>query len=356
MSYLIKTAKTIEEAIEAGLREINKTREEVEREVIEEPKSGFFGLGSKEAVVKLRYDDEEDISNFVKDILYDEKPEPKTYEEPKEIIIETSNKKESEKPKSIKDFDDGESDEIPYEHLDPRDEEKYKSIVTTKEVEAEEIYKTESQPVEVKEEFDGGDEKQFEEAFDIKPNEEPKNIEEQRNSNKTQKPERASRRHEVLEPWSDAQIVKFSEKYIIEIADEMGLKVDVHPRFDDEVLSIEITSDNTDELGIIIGKRGATLNSIQYILSQIINKHREEFLTLDLDANGYKEKRNELLKRMGRIGAQKALKSGRPWKLEPMNAADRRIIHLYLEDNDEIETYSEGKEPYRRIVIKKIDK
>ncbi len=108
-----------------------------------------------------------------------------------------------------------------------------------------------------------------------------------------------------------------------------------------------------EDLGIVIGKRGSTLDAIQYILSIIINQHSDVYLRVILDCSNYRAKREKTLVELAHRMGNRALKSGRAVKLEPMNAAERRIIHTALQDLEGVRTHSEGQEPYRRVIIQK---
>ena len=105
-------------------------------------------------------------------------------------------------------------------------------------------------------------------------------------------------------------------------------------------------------MGLVIGYRGETLDSLQYLVSLVVNKdHSEAYKRVTLDTENYRKKREETLIKVAEKTAYKVKKTGRPYKLEPMNPYERRIIHSALQDYSEISTYSEGEEPYRRIVI-----
>lgn len=119
----------------------------------------------------------------------------------------------------------------------------------------------------------------------------------------------------------------------------------------EDIMNIEITNISSSDMGILIGKRGNTLDSIQYLLSIAINKNRENYLKVILDAEGYRKKREETLIRLANKMAEKAIYSKKPVKLEPMNPYERRIIHSALQTFEGVNTYSEGNEPYRRVVI-----
>lgn len=119
----------------------------------------------------------------------------------------------------------------------------------------------------------------------------------------------------------------------------------------EDIMNVEINNISSSDMGILIGKRGNTLDSIQYLLSIAINKERDNYLKVVLDAEGYRKKREETLIRLANKMAEKATYSKRPVKLEPMSPYERRIIHSALQTFEGVSTYSEGNEPYRRVVI-----
>lgn len=119
-----------------------------------------------------------------------------------------------------------------------------------------------------------------------------------------------------------------------------------------DVISVDIKDVNPKDMGIIIGRRGATLDAIQYLLSLVVNKGRDNYTRVVIDINDYRKKREMTLEKLAGRMAHRAKKSKRVVKLEPMNPYERRIIHSSLQNDREIVTYSEGKDPYRRVVIK----
>jgi len=120
----------------------------------------------------------------------------------------------------------------------------------------------------------------------------------------------------------------------------------------DNVLTINVNGDE-NRLGILIGKRGVTLDSIQYILNLIVNKKSSRYIRVNLDSSGYREKRKETLINLAKKMANKVTKTGRSVKLEPMNSYERKIIHTALQDYEGVLTHSEGKDPFRKVVIQK---
>lgn len=322
MSFIIKTAKTVEEAIEKGLIELGKTRSEVEIEVLEEAKSGFLGIGQKDAMVKIK--EKDDISSFVRDILYDGQEEAKEKEEEKaqpktDSVVETTGQAEVEKEKNFKNL-------VQEEKEEPVEKEEVEIIETL----------TEEKDQSSRDNFEDYEEEDFDqdEDYDIekKPYSYKKNID---------------------DIWTDIEVKNKSEEFLQTIIDKFNISYDLALDFDGDNLNVEIKSPNPSSLGIVIGKHGSTLDSLQYLLSQVINKHKENFIRVKVDANGYRDKRNKNLEKIAKRGLDRVIRYGRPVKLEPMNPADRRIVHMVLQNYEGITTHSEGRDPYRRVVISK---
>lgn len=106
-----------------------------------------------------------------------------------------------------------------------------------------------------------------------------------------------------------------------------------------------------DEMGVLIGKRGQTLDSLQYIISLVVNKESDAYVRVKIDTENYRERRKETLETLAKNIAYKVKRSRRPISLEPMNPYERRIIHSALQNDKYVETHSEGDEPYRKVVV-----
>lgn len=145
--------------------------------------------------------------------------------------------------------------------------------------------------------------------------------------------------------------VELSDQFLTNVLSHMGINATNLIKKDENTLLVEITDISPSDMGILIGKRGNTLDSIQYLLSLAVNKNREDYLKVVVDSEGYRAKREATLKKLAGKMAEKAKYSRRPVKLEPMNPYERRIIHSTLQSFDGVNTYSEGDEPYRRVVI-----
>lgn len=140
-----------------------------------------------------------------------------------------------------------------------------------------------------------------------------------------------------------------AREFLREVLNSMGIKAEIRIREEQDALKIILAG---PEMGLLIGYRGETLDSLQYLVSLVINKdHEEEYKRVILDTENYRQKREETLKRLALKIANKARRTRKVVKLEPMNPYERRVIHSVLQNDPEVKTYSEGEEPYRRVVV-----
>lgn len=266
MNYVIKTGKSVDEAVREALKELNISREKAEIEILDEGQKGFLGLiGSKDATVKV-WPREDETKSILNEIFNEE--------------IETEK-----------------SQEVVHDDVEL-------------EIENNEVSTEEAQEV-------------------IDEEEGTKSIEEE-----------------------NQEILDAAREFISKILDTFELENSVEMELKDNVLTINVNGDE-NRLGILIGKRGVTLDSIQYILNLIVNKKSSRYIRVNLDSSGYREKRKETLINLAKKMANKVTKTGRSVKLEPMNSYERKIIHTALQDYEGVLTHSEGKDPFRKVVIQK---
>lgn len=131
---------------------------------------------------------------------------------------------------------------------------------------------------------------------------------------------------------------------------ELTVKVDIDIREEEKenIANINVIG---DDVGILIGKRGQTLDSLQYLVSLVVNKESDKFIRVKLDTENYRERRQQTLEKLAGSIAYKVKKNKKPIYLEPMNPNERRIIHSALQRDPEVITKSEGKDPYRKVVV-----
>ncbi len=158
----------------------------------------------------------------------------------------------------------------------------------------------------------------------------------------------------VIEARVKKSPVKIGKEFIENVFSESALKVEV------EVVEEKTNSDQvlynlkSPDLGIVIGHRGETLDALQYLTSLVINREVNEYFRVLLDAEGYRDRRKKTLIRLAKKLARKAIQKGRKVVLEPMPPHERRIIHIALQDDQRVKSYSEGKEPFRKVMIEVI--
>ncbi len=140
-----------------------------------------------------------------------------------------------------------------------------------------------------------------------------------------------------------------AKDFLTEVFAKMGMEVSVDIKMDDHNnMGIDLSGPS---MGVLIGKRGQTLDSLQYLVSLVVNKESESYVRIKLDTENYRVRRKETLETLAKNLANKVKSTGKKFTLEPMNPYERRIIHSTLQNNKAVETHSEGEEPYRKVVI-----
>jgi len=145
--------------------------------------------------------------------------------------------------------------------------------------------------------------------------------------------------------------VETAENFLNKVLLCMNIKANVSVKKEGSQMYVDIIDIDSSDMGIIIGKRGNTLDAIQYLLSLTVNKNRSDYIKVLIDIMGYRKKREDTLIKLANKMAEKSRYTHKPIKLEPMNPYERRIIHSALQNVSGVTTYSEGEEPYRRVVI-----
>lgn len=145
--------------------------------------------------------------------------------------------------------------------------------------------------------------------------------------------------------------VEEAKQFLTDVSEKMGVNVEIEVLRDGKQVQFILSG---DKIALLIGKRGQTLNSLQYLTQLVINRFSDQYFHVLLDAEDYRKRRNETLVHLAERLAQKALKSGKKVSLEPMPSYERKVIHTALMENGRIKTYSDGVEPNRHIVISPI--
>ncbi|OCA82181.1 protein jag [Bacillus sp. FJAT-27225] len=142
--------------------------------------------------------------------------------------------------------------------------------------------------------------------------------------------------------------IEEAKKFLNQVSEQMGAPIEIETKKDGKHVTFVLSG---EKIALLIGKRGQTLNSLQYLTQLVLNRYSEQYLTVILDAEDYRSRRNETLIQLAHRLAQKAIKTGKTVTLEPMPSYERKVIHTALAENNKINTYSDGTEPHRHIVI-----
>lgn len=323
----IFTAKTVDEAKALAVKKFGKRASEIRFEVLEEGRKGFLGIGQVDAKVKATY------------VAQSSKPEPKKEVKKSEPVKQTV--KPIEEPVIEEPIIVAEP-EITKEEVTATESE------TVEEV-AEEVVEQKVETVEKPVETVENSEPPVEEVVEEKAEEESKEPEKQGETDKEDDLSFSLDDYTLIE--DEAQLhekVKIARDYISSILMAMNIRAEYAVYQNETGAVINIESDNN---GTIIGRRGETLDALQYLCSIIANKGDKDYFRITINCLGYREKRKETLRQLAKKVAKSVLKSGRSQTLEPMNPYERRVIHSAISEIDGVSSRSVGEEPRRKIVI-----
>ena len=141
-----------------------------------------------------------------------------------------------------------------------------------------------------------------------------------------------------------------AKKFLVDVFAAMEMEVVITVKYKEEEKEMDIDLAG-DEMGVLIGKRGQTLDSLQYLVSLVVNKESDDYIRVKVDTENYRERRKETLENLAKNIAYKVKRTKRSFSLEPMNPYERRIIHSALQNDKYVTTHSEGEEPFRRVVV-----
>ena len=161
----------------------------------------------------------------------------------------------------------------------------------------------------------------------------------------------------VIKARVKSSVEDTAKDFLKDVFEAMNLAVVVNVKYDEDNNSMDIDLSG-DEMGVLIGKRGQTLDSLQYLVSLVVNKNVDNYIRVKVDTENYRQRRKETLENLAKNIAYKVKRTKRPVSLEPMNPYERRIIHSALQNDKYVTTHSEGDEPFRHVVVvlKKYDK
>lgn len=305
MESIEVSAKTVEDAVlEAAIR-LGTTRDKVAYEVITQGSAGFLGIGSRKAVIKARKKTDEEVEVNLK------------ANQEMEKLLERVHEK-TQKPAA------------------PEKKEEKKDKPLVKETKPEE-----KKPAPVKE---------TKQERPVKA-ERPERQEKPAKAERAERPEKTERPAPVkpavpAEPVDEAPVKDFLNKVFAAMELKVNVAVTQNPQEREMVIDLQ-----GEDMGVLIGKRGQTLDSLQYLASLVVNKGSEEYIRVKVDTENYRERRRATLENLARNIAQKVKRTRKPVSLEPMNPYERRVIHSALQNDRFVSTHSEGEEPYRRVVV-----
>lgn len=292
MDFSEKWGRDVDEAVELALKDLQLDRDRVKVIILEEPSKGFFGIGSKLAKVRVQKIPANEIEYKNKENAETKTELLQSKEVKNELRRELNNSPRTEPVKQQR------SDlpiETKVEKPNWKKEERQKHSITK------------DNP-----------------KFNINIREKPDNLQ------------------EITEtPAID---------FLREVTLKMGLDLSINAMANEECIYLDISGKDS---GTIIGKRGQTLDSIQYLTSLVVNKDSEKYTRVIVDAENYREKREKTLSQLADRLADKVQRTGKSVRLEPMNPYERKVIHATLQRNPAVTTRSEGEEPYRRVMIER---
>ncbi len=333
MRTIEASGKTVEEALSSGLKQLGVDLSAVTHEVLDKGSPGLFGMFGRLAKVRITVKEEPqedhdfDIEMPTLSLAPEQKNKPKEKKEKKDA------------PKSAK----AEKKDAPKENKNTEPKAESKPAPAEKEQGSEESTDSaEDKPAAAK---------------TSRPRRERSRKDKKSKANTEQQIAEIETEQPIAEPareFPPLDVDALSEdgrkayEFILGITKLMQVDVEIRMLEEENQLFVDISGDT---LGVLIGRRGDTLDAIQYLTSLAVNKEREEYMRVTIDVEHYRAKREETLRKLAVRMANRARKSGRRVVLEPMNPYERRVLHSALQNNPYVQTHSEGEEPYRRVII-----
>lgn len=316
MDMITVSAKTLDEAITKALIELQTTSEHLHYEVIEKGSSGLFGIfGAKPCVIRAKVMSEEE-EKAVKKAAADK---AKAEKEAARAAAKAAEEKAKAEAKAAA--------------------EKAKAEEMAKAAAAKAAQKPVEKPVE----------KSIEKPVEKSSEKTPQKAAEKNIKKNTPEKKEAKAEKTPLKV-DEAAVQTKAKEFLTQVFGAMDMTVEISTTFDTAEGELQVMMSGAD-MGILIGKRGQTLDSLQYLVSLVVNKETEGYLRVKLDTENYRERRKETLETLAKNISYKVKRTKRPVSLEPMNPYERRIIHSALQNDKYVVTRSEGEDPYRHVVI-----
>ena len=358
------TGKTTQEAIDAGLAAFGVTIADVHVDVLQEGAKGLFGLfGSKPARVRLTVmeedrEDDHGLSDLLGSFsLNENQKKPKPASVPKAAPAQKAEAPKAQKAEQAPKAAPAPKTEAPKAAPAPVP----KAAPAQKTEQAPKAAPAQKAEPAAAAESAAKAEKKPEGEAAPKAERKPRPPRQKRPKAEQPAAEAEEKAYQPMEPartftpteppvlFDEATPAGRAQRFLLDVTDRMGVKVDVY--VDDSVENSLYIHMIGDTLGILIGRRGETLDALQYLTSLQVNKGREGYIRVTLDTENYRAKREDSLRRLAQRMANRAQKTGRRVVLEPMNPYERRVLHTALQNHPAVTTHSEGEEPNRRVVI-----
>ena len=342
--YIKASGKTVEDAVLEASIALGTSSDNIEYRVLEHETKGFLGIGAKKAVIEARKKvvEEEDI---LKEVFLDEKKEkkPEKKKAPKEEAKKEAREEKKEEKASAKKGEKAVKSEKPV-----RDEKAAKGEKAEKSGRTEKSEKAAKAEKAVKAEKEDRSEKAVKGAKAETSEKVPANAAPSKEvfeaAQEAEKPV-----EKALRVPADPKVAsQRAEEFLKGMFEAMGADVQISTSFEDDTLSVDLSG---EDMGVLIGKRGQTLDSVQYLTSLVVNKGKASYVRVKVDTENYRERRKATLENLARNIAFKVKKTRRSVYLEPMNPYERRIIHSALQNDPYVTTHSEGEEPLRKVVV-----
>ena len=343
MNNMTISAKTYDEAITKALIQLQTTSDHLIVETVQEGSSGFFGIGAKQWIIRARVKSEEEEAKEAAEKAAAEKAErerkaaEKAAAEKAERERKAAEKAAAEKAERERKAAEKAAEKAAAEKIAAERPVKEKQVRAAAENEAKAVQDGEKK-LRHRSRKDGS-----------RKNDILKTVKSEKGAEAPKRRKEEPVGREVFEEEANEikeKAVTFL-KELFRVMDE-EIEIDTDFNYQDNELGISLSG---GDMGVLIGKRGQTLDSLQYLVSLVVNKHRDVYIRVKLDTENYRERREQKLKSLARNIAHKVKKSRKPVSLEPMNPYARRIIHSALQRDPYVTTYSEGEDPFRHIVV-----
>lgn len=336
--YIEITEKTVDDAITTACRRLSVTSNRLDYIVVQREKSGFLGIGAKPAIIRARAKEAADATQAILDDILN-KADKKV-------------KKEAEQKSASK-----EKETAAVRQTAPKESKKAAKVVK-EENKAEKKAAKEEVKAEKKAEKTENKEGKKSNRRRNRRSSDPAKAAEKNTAVRSEEPQvkeapKAPKKKEVIPELSDEKIAEIkatAHAFLEDVFKAMDMEVNISEDYEKETAILTINMEG-DDMGILIGKRGQTLDSLQYLVSLVVNKNVDGYIHVKADTENYRERRKKTLENLAKNVAAKVKRTRQPSALEPMNPYERRIIHSALQGEKYVTTYSEGEEPYRKVIV-----